>query len=292
MKRIVLILTFVAMGGFAHGAKLGIEKNNGQRDDMWIIHNNNQVLTCYRFGPGQKYPYFFPVNAPRSGLSVTTDASLPYPHHRSLWFGCDRVNGYNFWQEGNGRGQIISQGPKVITARTDLIHLHDTCLWQPPNAAAVMKDERDIIVTMPSDDVWTLDFTIVLIPLVDVHIAKSNHSLFSARMHPTLSVTQGGHLVNAVGQENEKGTAGQAAVWCHYYGIRGGETEGLAILDHPDNLWYPSKWFTRDYGFFSPTNMNFVEEGLSIKQGETLKFKYRVVVHSGSLDIQACLADR
>jgi len=292
MQRVILILVLVFMLGPAYGANLGIQKNDGQRDDMWIIHNNDQILTCYRFGAGQKYPYFFPVNAPKSGLSVTTDASLPYPHHRSLWFGCDRVNGYNFWQGGNDRGQIISQGPRVITAGPDKIHLHDTCLWTPPKQTPVMKDERDIIVTMPSDAVWTLDFTITLVPLVDVHIMRSNHSLFSARMHPTLSVNQDGHLVNAVGGQKEKGTAGQVAAWCHYYGDRGGQTEGLAIVDDPENLWYPSKWFTRDYGFFSPTNMNFVADGLSLKKGQTLQFKYRVVVHSGSLNMETFLPDR
>ena len=38
-------------------------------------------------------------------------------------------------------------------------------------------------------------------------------------------------------------------------GARGGVTEGIAIFQHPGNRWYPSKWFTRDYGFFSPTPM-------------------------------------
>ncbi|GAF95919.1 unnamed protein product, partial [marine sediment metagenome] len=36
-----------------------------------------------------------------------------------------------------------------------------------------------------------------------------------------------------------------------YSGTRDGITEGIAILQHPDNRWFPAKWFTRDYGFFS-----------------------------------------
>ncbi len=290
MKSVMLILMAVILSVNAQAAQLGVYKSDNQRDDMWIIHNNNQVLTCYRFGPGQKYPYFFPVNAPQSGLSVTTDASLPYPHHRSLWFGCDKVNGCNFWQEPNDRGQIISQGPKVIADTPDMIHLHDSCLWTPYEKPAIMKDERDIVVTMASDTQWTMDFTITLTPLVDIDIGKTNHSLFAARMHPTLSVNQGGKLVNSAGQVNEQGTAGQEAAWCHYSGMRCGTTEGLAIIDHPDNIWYPSKWFTRNYGFVSPTNLNFTQDGFSLKKGETLTLKYQVVVHSGDFDVDEHLS--
>ena len=72
-------------------------------DDRIIVRVADRTFTCYRFGAGQKYPYFYPVNGPATGLSLTTESSLPYPHHRSLFFGCDKVNGGNYWQEGNDR---------------------------------------------------------------------------------------------------------------------------------------------------------------------------------------------
>ena len=84
-----------------------------RQDDMIIVRLDNTTFTCYRFGPGQKYPYFYPVNGPISGISVTTESSLPYPHHRSLFFGLDRVNGANYWQEENERGQIVSRGASI-----------------------------------------------------------------------------------------------------------------------------------------------------------------------------------
>ena len=85
-----------------------------QQDERIIVRIDDVTFTSYRYGDGQKYPYFYPLNAPASGLSVTTESSLPYPHHRSLWFGCDQVNGGNYWQEGNDRGQIISKGPVIV----------------------------------------------------------------------------------------------------------------------------------------------------------------------------------
>ena len=120
-------------------------------------------------------------------------------------------------------------------------------------------------------------------PLTDIRILKTNHSLFAARVVPELAVTAGGALVNAEGNTDEKGTFNVASAWCDYWGTRNGITEGIAILQHPSNRWYPSKWFTRDYGFFSPTPMNWLEgDQLDIPKGEKLTLAYRVVVHVGN----------
>ena len=75
--------------------------------DKIVVTIQDQLFTCYKFADSQKYPYFWPVNGPASGQSITTETSEPYPHHHSLFFGCDRVNGGNYWQESNARGQIV-----------------------------------------------------------------------------------------------------------------------------------------------------------------------------------------
>ena len=44
----------------------------------------------------------------------------------------------------------------------------------------------------------------------------------------------------------------------------------------------PVQWFTRDYGFFSPTPFNWLDDaGLRLAKGETLELEYMVVVHAG-----------
>ncbi|MDX9974565.1 MAG: PmoA family protein [FCB group bacterium] len=251
-----------------------------------VVSVDGKVFTVYKFGEEQKYPYFFPVNGPGSGASVTTETSEPYPHHHSLFFGCDKVNGANYWQEGNERGQIVSQGISVSQAAEGEARFEDVCLWRVPGQEAVIRDARRIRVLAPSESLRYIDFEIGIEALVDVVIEKTNHSLFAARMAPELSVKQGGVLVNAEGKSGEKETYGVASPWCDYSGTRDGVTEGLAILQHPSNRWYPSPWFTRDYGFFSPTPMEWIEGGkLELKKGETFRLRYRVVVHAG--DAQA-----
>jgi hypothetical protein len=243
---------------------------------------DGKLFTCYKFAADQKYPYFWPVIGPVSGKSITTETSEPYPHHHSLFFGCDRVNGGNYWQDVNARGQILSQGPKIVTASDERIVLTDRCLWKQPGKDPVIEDRRQVAISAPSEKLRIIDFKITVIPLVDIEILKTNHSLFSARVVPELSVKSGGTLINAQGDTKEKGTFGVASPWCDYSGTRDGVIEGIAILQNPKNRWFPSKWFTRDYGFFSPTPMYWLEgDKLNLAKGEPLTLEYRVIVHAG-----------
>jgi hypothetical protein len=250
--------------------------------DRVAVHVDGKLFTAYKFADSQKYPYFWPVKGPASGKSITTETSQPYPHHHSLFFGCDRVNDGNYWQDVNARGQIVSKGPKIVEASGERVVFTDECLWRQPGSEPIIGDTRRIVITAPRQDVRLIDFEIILKPLVDIEILKTNHALFSARVVPELSVKSGGTLVNAEGKTAEAGTFGENSPWCDYSGTREGITEGIAILQNPANRWFPSKWFTRDYGFFSPTPMYWLEGGrLELPKGKTLKLKYRVVVHAG-----------
>lgn len=243
------------------------------------------LFTRYKFASSQKYPYFWPVNGPASGKSVTTETSQPYPHHHSLFFGCDRVNGGNYWQEGIERGQIVSQGQKIIEASGKRVFFTDKCFWQQPGKEPIILDMRRVTISAPSESLRFVDFEITLEPLTNIRILKTNHALFSARVVPELSVKAGGTLVNAEGKTGEKATWGIASPWCDYSGTRDGVTEGVAILQHPANRWFPSRWFTRDYGFFSPTPMFWLKDDrLELAKGEKLTLRYLVVVHTGSAE--------
>jgi hypothetical protein len=91
-------------------------------------------------------------------------------------------------------------------------------------------------------------------------------------------------MTNAEGFKGEKGTFGKNSPWIDYYGKRGDIVEGLVIMQHPSNPWYPSTWFTRDYGFMSPTPMYWPDNGTEtfLKKGTQLVLKYRVLVHAGT----------
>ncbi len=251
---------------------------------------NGNLFTAYVLSTSEKYPFFFPVNGP-SNASVTSMRNANYPHHSSLFFGCDKVNGGNYWQEGIERGQIISLGADIKETGGEKAVIENECIWIRPGANAPVIDKRIITVTAPEADKYQIDFKITMVMLMDVTIEKTNHSLFSGRMDPDLAVINGGTMINAEGETGEDGTFGKPSAWIDYYGIRMGKTEGMAIMQHPSNKWFPAPWFTRDYGFFSPTPMYWPanDESISLKKGEEIKLRYRVLVHSGD-HVQADIA--
>jgi hypothetical protein len=277
-KNISILLIIICLSNTFAQTKIIAQKFNSKID---IIINKN-LFTSYIFSEDEKYPFFFPVNGP-SNASVTSMRNANYPHHSSLFFGCDRVNGGNYWQEGLERGQIISIRADIIESGNDKVIIENECIWRRPNASAPIKDTRKITITAPSNDIYQIDFDVTLEMLMDVIIEKTNHSLFSGRMDADLAVINGGTMINSNGEKGEKETFGKKAAWIDFYGKRGDKQEGMAIMQHPSNEWYPAPWFTRDYGFFSPTPMYWPQNDKEtvLKKGQTIKLKYRVLVHSG-----------
>jgi len=255
----------------------------GNRVDFSI---EGMFFTSYRFADDEKYPYFFPVNGPVSGSGMTTMRDGLWPHHSSLFFGCDLVNGGNYWQDGLKRGRIVSLGVLITENNGPCAIVENDCIWKRPDAAAPIMDHRRITVSNPSKDIFFIDFDVVLEMLTDVVIQKTNHSLFSVRIAPDLSPEQGGIMVNAEGRTGEKGTFGQSSPWIDCSNSRKTNKEGIAVFQHPSNEWFPSPWFTRDYGFISPTPFYWPENDIAteLQKGETISLRYRVVVHSGDAE--------
>lgn len=264
-----------------HAPKLTAYQDGPQIWVRWF----NTLVTSYEAHPTQKLPYFAPLAGPQTGLSLTTETSMPYPHHRSLFFGCDRVNGGNYWQEPVERGQIVSLGPKLGEVTEKTVAIADQCQWRKPGQEPVMSDERKIRVEVLDEERTFIDVEIKWTAVQDVTIEKTNHSLFSVRAAPDITPLGGGTLMNSRGQESEKGTFGQSAGWCTFYGKRAGVpgdvVEGIALFNDPRSPWGDCPWFTRDYGFMSPTPFYWIESPWKLAAGKSVDLRYRVVLYAG-----------
>ncbi len=250
---------------------------------VWVRVGDG-VFTCYRAEPGQKYPYFYPVLGPASGLTMTDETALPWPHHRSLFLGCDFVNNGNYWQDRIERGQIVSRGPQAQEDVTAGAVITDHCDWRQPGQDPIIEDRRQFTILAPSVGRRLIRADITLTARVDVHIRKTNHSLFSIRAARGLTPLGGGRLVNDHGQEGEKATFGQPALWCGFEGTRLGVTESIVLMDHPGNPWPQPPWFTRDYGFISPTPFFWIDDdGWRLPAGQSVRMRYQVVVAAGPI---------
>ena len=255
---------------------------NGSKISVTV---DDRFFTSYVFSAEEKFPFFYPVNGSATDGSVTSMRNGDYPHHSSLYFGCDQVNGGNYWHYYNSLewGQIVSNGAEIVEQGSRVV-ITDECIWQRPGADSPLKDSRRITITAPSKDMRQIDFDITLETLMDVVVLKNNHSLFAARVAADISVKNGGVMINAEGDRGETATFGKRSAWIDYYGKRGNAIEGIAILQHPSNIGFPFPWFTRDYGFISPTPFYWPpdnSESFSFRKGEKTTLRYRVLIHVG-----------
>jgi len=260
-------------------------------DKMLWIRRDNQMLAAYRCGQHQKYPYIYPLAGPKSMVSVTTETGMPWPHHRSMFFGLDRVNGGNYWQGRREDGQILSKNElKVEEATESKIVWTDGCLWKKPDQDPIMEDSRRYTIDWRCDDYYIVDFYVKWTPLVDVTVTKTNHGFFGVRVSNDLAPAGGGVLINSNGQKGQAETEGKVAKWCAYYGKRyfnPAITEGVAVLCPPnitpaEPTFENCTWFTRDYGNISPMPFNYNPGPWLFKKGESREVTYRTVVFAGT----------
>jgi hypothetical protein len=148
-----------------------------------------------------------------------------------------------------------------------------------------MTDERRLTVSVPGDRHRVIDIDITWRAEMDVTVAKNNHALCAIRAAGDVTPLGGGRLVSSEGLEGEAGTFGKPARWCAFVGRRtrakGEPMEGIALMDHPANPWAPCPWFTRDYGFMSPTPFNWIDAPWRLPAGQAVRLRYRVVLFAG-----------
>ncbi|MDO5554963.1 MAG: PmoA family protein [Planctomycetia bacterium] len=257
-------------------------------NNIWV-RRDNQVFTCYRTGSSQKYPYFYPLTGPVSRASIAAESAMPWPHHRGVFLGIDRVNGGNYWQMTREDGQVLSQGPKLISVEKDSVEFTDSCLWKKPEQDPIIEDNRRYVIQWRNDNLYTLDLYYDWNALVDVEIQKTNHGFFGIRVEEELAPWGGGNILTSEGGTSEADSAGKPANWVSYYGKRRCNpdiTEGVAVFC-PDTPFAPHDrcpWFVRDYGNISPMPFLFVEDGYVFKypKGTKMSLAWRVAVFAGT----------
>ena len=262
---------------------------DSENSAVWIRWKN-AILTCYRAEAFQKYPYFYPLRALKSGLSLTTETAQPWPHHRSVFFGLDNVNGSNFWQNNPDRDRIVSQKLALGECTEKSAEILNECLWIPFEKEPIIADKRRLVVTVLNDESYTLDCYYELTALTEVVCSRTNHGFFGVRLEKDLSVEGGGVLLNSEGQQTQANTHNRFARWMTAYGQRYGRNdgliEGLAIMTPPYRRtpFDRNVWFTRDYGNFSPMPFDAFQrnETFVMPKDDVLRLAYRITTFTGT----------
>ena len=256
--------------------------------DLWI-RKDNQCLATYRTGPNQKYPYLYPMVGPKSMVTLLTESSQPWPHHRGCFLGEDKVNGGNYWQQGRADGQILSQGVKVVSCDEKKIVWTDEGVWKKPDQDPIITDTRQYTIEWRCDDYYVLDLEYSRTMLVDVTCNSTNHGFFGVRVSQDICPDGGGELVSDEGVFRQANNEKKAHKWLAYYGARRFNpaiTEGCAVFCAPAAAWKDwgvdgdCPWLVRDYGNISP--LPYYIKGAEFPAGTVQKMNFRAVFFAGT----------
>ena len=276
-----------------------------KEDGKAIVKIDGQLFTEYIFS-GHSKPILYPVIGP-TGVAMTRhypmkegvdNEARDHPHHKSIWFTHDDVNGEQFWLEYVRPGSDLKPG-KIV--QTDFSIQDGTIRtkndWIGHGGNIVCTDER-IVGFGESKSSRYIDIRVTLIASNgDVVFGDTKEGTMGIRIHPLLRLTndkrRGNHTAKgkAINSEGIKGEKiwGKRAKWVDYWAPVDGKVIGIAIFDHPSNPRHPTWWHARTYGLVAanPFGIHDFEKkpagtgDMKMKAGERVSLRYRFLFHQG-----------
>ncbi len=147
-------------------------------------------------------------------------------------------------------------------------------------------DVTTVAMTQPEEGVTYLDVNLTLIAAygrVTLGATKEAGPI-AVRMDENLRADRTGTLTNAWGAVGEDEIWMKRSDWNDYFGTtEGGHVAGVAVFDSESNAKYPTYWHSRNYGLFAPNRYYLGGEEI-IEAGQSLNFKYRIVIHEGDTE--------
>jgi hypothetical protein len=227
----------------------------------------------------------------RNGAPATFD----HQHQRGLWFAHDNVNKLDFWNneasyKTPNRGRITLKKLGEVKSGKDRGSVAATFEWTAMDGSNPILTESRVTTFYADPKLRYFDVDITLTALASVTFGDGKDGAFGIRLRPVLQEDKGHALItNADGLAGEKQLWGKPSNWCDYSGEINGEKVGVAILDHPDNPRHPVRWHARAYGLFAAnpfglsvfTNDKTQNGATTIEPGQSLRYRYRVVIHPG-----------
>jgi hypothetical protein len=223
-----------------------------------------------------------------------------HPHHRSLWIAHGEVNGADNWSEEPGHARTVHESFDQITGGDVFGAFRSTSRWVSADNSPLLTQQLGVIAWATDGDVRIVDFDIDLrAAFGDVDFGDTKEGgILSARVATEMDVPRTGRISNVYGGVNEAETWGKASHWCDYSGTVGGVSAGIAVLDHPLSFRYPTHWHVRNYGLMTANPFGYAaytngakHGGHILPQGDSLAFKYRMILHGGDC-LSARIAER
>lgn len=254
--------------------------------------------------------------APRAGERVD------HPHHVGSWLNYESVNGYDFWNNstaikdrskygtilhqkivkthsGKGKGSLSTvanwlladgKGQHVLTETTQFVFQAKKEL-RIIDRYTTLKAEKD---TVYFNDVKDGFYAIRVARELEHPSTQADFFVdangITTKVDKLDNTNITGHYRSSEGIEGEAVWSTRAR-WVNLSGKIGTDEVAICLIDHPQNLNYPTYWHARGYGLFAanPLGAKIFSNGKQILNfklppGQSITFRYRMVVASGKLE--------
>ncbi len=254
----------------------------------------------------------FPLK-PRPGERVD------HPHQVGCWFTYGDVNGLDFWNNSYAIPEAdksrYGSVKNVKIVRTDggaeAGSLVFNCQWVNHQGQVLLDEETTLIFSGDKVNRKIIRITKFKATNGPVKFGDNKEGFFALRMDrafetpsetpevftdasgkPTTVPVLNNEGVNGVFRSSEgkekDAVWGTRASWMSLTATKAGEEISVCMFDNPSNPGYPGTWHARGYGLFSLNsvgrmayNPGEAENTLSLKQDETVEFRYMILVRTG-----------
>ena len=243
-------------------------------------------FTSYVYDGQTPKPILFPIRS-KSGKTLTRgfpfepreNERVDHPHHAGLWFNYGDVNGIDFWN--NSYAIPDGDKPKFGTIVHDSFveidslngQLKIAAFWRTHDGTDLL-EETTTFQFGERGNTRIIDRTSTLKALQAVSLKDNKEGMLGIRVARGLELpsdepaifTDSQGIETQVEATNNQGVHGNyhsssglsgSAVWGtrnNWVKLEGkieGETVSVTILDHKDNVGYPTYWHARGYGLFA-----------------------------------------
>ena len=288
-------------------------KHHGNQVDVLI---GGKPFTAFHFDAAIPKPFMHPLRS-AGGIVVTRGfpmikdipgESHDHPHHRGLYYTHGDINGVDFWGEAEfmekapvqAGGKTYQSSEQLPNGRTVFTKLEEVKSGAEAGSlrahfnlvgpdGKVMGEETQAYTFRGDASTRIIDCEFTTHALkTPLKMGDTKEGTFAIRVVKALE-EPAVKMLNSEGAVGEKSIWGKRAKWVDYSGTVEGKKLGIVIFDNPSNPKHPTYWHARGYGLFAVNpfgehdfyNDKKRDGSITIKPGESLTFRYRVVIHDG-----------
>lgn len=271
-----------------------------KRPDSLALTVGGKVVWRLQHGADTPFPHFDHM-ALAGWDNLVSKSPKDHVHHYAHWFSWKLINGVNYWEFDKATGRPVGatrcSDVSAETRPDGSAKIAMKLSYAPPQGKPILSEDRILDISAPGarGDYridWRMEWTAGDAPVLldrtpppgepdgKPHGGYGGLSIRFAENFGDWSVVDSGGVKGMEGH-------GKRASASDFSGAMGGRDCGVAILDHPRNPNAPTPWFlVMNPGVpFAYTNPAFLfDSPKTIKAGEKLLLRYRVILHQGRWD--------